>query len=132
MPANPHSAFDGSTLVPLATPRSRLVVRKVNDVTVLDLIGSFTRDQLTQAFREQIQMLLSGGTSNFVVNLSGVPFMDSSGVGVLLAAFNSIQSAGGKCKVSGAPPQVLHTLKTLNLNRIFELFEDEAAALSSF
>jgi len=40
--------------------------------------------------------------------------------------------AGGKCKLVGAPPQVLRTLQRMNLDRVFELFEDESAAVSSF
>jgi anti-anti-sigma factor len=132
MPTNFHATFDGSTLVPLVTSKSRLVVRKLNGVTVLDLTGSFTAAEPTQEFREQIEALSAGGTSNFVVNLSQVSYIDSSGVGALLAAFRFIRTAGGKCKFSGAPPQVVHTLKTLNLHRVFDLFEDEAAALSSF
>jgi anti-sigma B factor antagonist len=131
MPTNPHATFEGPTLIPL-TSRPRVVVRKVNDVTVIDLTGSFNRDQLTQAFREQIEALLGRGAKKLVVNLSQVPYADSSGVGALLGAFKFIQAAGGKCKFFGAPPQVVHTLKTLNLHRIFELFQDETAALSSF
>jgi anti-anti-sigma factor len=132
MPTNPRAAFDGSTQVPLTTSRSQPVVRKLNDVAVLNLTGSFTGDEPTRVFREQIQALSAGGTNNFVVNLSQVSYMDSSGVGALLAAFRFVRTAGGKCKFCGAPPQVVYTLKTLNLHRVFDLFEDEAAALSSF
>jgi anti-anti-sigma factor len=67
-----------------------------------------------------------------VVNFAQVTHMDSSGVGALLAAYKSIQVAGGKCKLVGAPPQVLRTLQRMNLDRVFELFEDESAAVSSF
>ena len=134
MAPNPHGAFDGSTLVPLQTLRSRLGVRKVNDVTVLDLTGSFVGvgEHPTSAIREQVQALLAGGTNKFVINLSQLSYIDSSGVGVLLATLRSIRSAGGKCNFSGAPPQVMHTLKTLNLHKVFDLFDDEAAAMSSF
>ena len=58
--------------------------------------------------------------------------MDSSGVGALLAAYNSIQPAEGQCKLVGAPPQVLRTLRRMNLDKVFDRFEDETAAVSSF
>ena len=67
-----------------------------------------------------------------MVNFAQVTHMDSSGVGALLAAYNSIQAAECKCKFVGAPPQVLRTLQRMNLDRVFELFEDESAAVSSF
>jgi anti-anti-sigma factor len=58
--------------------------------------------------------------------------MDSSGVGALLAAYKSTHEAGGTCKLVGAPPQVLRTLRRMNLDKVFERFEDETAAVSSF
>ena len=67
-----------------------------------------------------------------MVNLAQVTYMDSSGVGALLAAYKSIQAAEGKCKFVGAPPEVIRILRRLNLDKVFELFEDETAAVSSF
>ena len=53
-------------------------------------------------------------------------------VGALLAIHKSIQAAGCKCKFACAPPQVQRTLQRVNLHKVFELFGDEGAALSSF
>ena len=131
MPTSPATVFEKPPLVPSAASRLELVVRRVDDVAMLDLIGSVTSDQATH-LRERVQELSDGGTKKFVVNLVQVVYMDSSGVGGLLAVYKSIQAAGGKCKVAGAPPQVLRTLQRVNLHRVFELFEDEGAALSSF
>jgi len=103
----------------------------VDDVTVLDLRGCVTSDQSAH-FREGIQELLHGGTKKFVVNLAQVTYMDSAGVGALLGAYKSIRAAGGKCKFVGPPSQVLRTLQRVNLHKVFELFEDESAAISSF
>ena len=131
MPTSPSATFEQPTLVQSAASSPELVVRKVDDVAVLDLKGCVTSDQSAH-FREGIQELLHGGTEKFVVNLAQATYMDSSGVGALLAAYKSIEAAGGKCKFVGAPPQLLRTLQRVNLHKVFELFEHESAAVSSF
>ena len=131
MPTNLPATFQRPAVVPLPASRPELGVRKVGNVTVLDLSGTLTSDQPAH-FRERIRELSDSGTKSFAINLAQVPYMDSSGVGALLAAFKSIRAAGGKCKFFGAPPQVVHTLERVNLHKVFELFEDEGAALSSF
>ena len=128
MPTSPAATFERPPLILSAASRPELVVRRVNDVAVLDLMGSVTSDHL----RDCIQELLDGGTKKFVVNLAHVVYMDSSGVGALLAVHKSIQAAGRKCRFAGAPAQVLRTLQRVNLHKVFELFEDEGAALSGF
>ena len=128
---SPAPAFEKPPLVPSAASRLELAVRRVDDVAILDVMGSVTSDQATH-LRERVQELSDGGTKKFVVNLVRVVYIDSSGVGGLLAVFKSIQAAGGNCKIAGAPPQVLRTLQRVNLHKVFELFEDERAALSSF
>jgi len=131
MPTSPAATFERPPLILSAASRPELVVRRVNDVAVLDLMGSVTSDQTTH-LRDCIQELLDDGTKKFVVNLAHVVYMDSSGVGALLAVHKSIQAAGRKCRFAGAPAQVLRALQRVNLHKVFELFEDEGAALSSF
>ena len=131
MSTSPAATSERPPLVQPAASRLELGVRKVDDVAVLDLRGCFTSDH-TEHFREGIQELLHGGTEKFVVNLAQATYMDSSGVGGLLAAYKSIEAVGGTCKFVGAPPQLLRTLQRVNLHKVFELFEHESAAVSSF
>ena len=131
MPTSPATAFEKPSLVPSPASRLELVVRRVDDVAMLDLMGSVTSNEITH-LRERVQELADGGTRKFVVNLAQVVYMDSSGVGALLAIHKSIQAAGCKCKFACAPPQVQRTLQRVNLHKVFELFGDEGAALSSF
>lgn len=130
MPTSPAVTFERPPLVQSAASRPELGVRKVDDLAVLDPRGCVTSEESAH-FREGIQELLHGGTKKFAVNLAQVTYLDSSGVGALVAAYQSIQAAGGKCKFVGAPPQVLRTLQRVNLQTVFELFEDETAAVSS-
>jgi anti-sigma B factor antagonist len=132
MPTDPHMTFDGSTQVSLASSKPGFAIRNVNGVTVLDVTGSLVRMRPAEAFRDQIMQLLNGGKKDFAVNLTEVPYIDSTGVGALLAAHKSIIQAGGKCKFFAAQSEISHTLKRVHLDKIFELFDDEAAALGSF
>jgi len=131
MPTSHAATSERPPLVQPAASRPEFGVRKVDDVAVLDLRGCVTSDECAH-FREPIQELLHGGTKKFVVNLAQATYVDSAGVGALLAAYKSIQAAGGKCKFVGAPPLVLRTLQRVNLHKVFELFEHESAAVSSF
>jgi anti-sigma B factor antagonist len=131
MPTSPATAFEKPPFLPSPASRLELVVRRVGDVAILNLMGSVTSDQ-TMHLLERVQELADGGTKKVVVNLAQVVYMDSSGVGALLAIHKSIQSAGCKCKFAGAPPQVRRTVQRVNLHKVFELFRDEGAALSSF
>lgn len=105
-------------------------VRKIGHTTILDLNGPLKLGEAEQAFREQVQKLVENGAKNVVVNLSGVPTMDSSGIGALVRAYSSFKRAGGKCRFFGAGKFVLQTLKMVRLDTVLELFEDETSALA--
>ena len=131
MPTSPATAFEKPPFLPSPASRLELVVRRVGDVAILNLMGSLTSDETTHLL-ERVQELADGETKKFVVNLAQVVYMDSSGVGALLAIDKSIQAAGCKCKFACAPPQVQRMLQRVNVHKVFELFGDEGAALSSF
>lgn len=107
-------------------------IRPKGNVSILDLTGPLKLGEPEQAFRQQVEELLSGGTKNLAVNLAGVPEMDSSGIGALVRAFNTVRQQGGKCRFFGAPKRVLQTLKMVRLDSVLDLVEDEATALEGF
>ncbi len=110
----------------------KIIVRKADNVTILDLIGPLVWEQPVEAFREQISHLLAAGTKSLAINLAQVPNVDSAALGALFAAHKSVQEAGAKCKFFAAPEQVICSLQRMLLDKVFELFEDEASAVSSF
>ena len=71
MPTSPATAFEKPPLVPSPASRLELVVRRVGDVAILNLMGSLTSDETTH-LRERVQELADGGTKKFVVNLAQV------------------------------------------------------------
>jgi anti-sigma B factor antagonist len=107
-------------------------IRTLDKTTILDLSGSFKAGEAEQAFRTSVGELLSAGVSNIAVNLAGVSFLDSSGVGSLVHTFLTMKEKGGKFKLFAAPKQVAQTLRLVRLDKVLGLAEDEAAALASF
>ncbi|MCI0413595.1 STAS domain-containing protein [bacterium] len=106
--------------------------RKKGDVVVLDLAGSLTVGANEQVFKETITDLVSRKHNRIVVNLDAVEFMDSSGIGALVKSYTTITQNGGKLKLLQPNKMIRHTLKITGLLGIFEIFEDEAAAIASF
>jgi anti-sigma B factor antagonist len=106
--------------------------RKKGDVVLLDLIGSLTVGANEQAFKETVTDLISRKHNRIVVNLGGVEFMDSSGIGALVKSYTTMTQSGGKLKLLQPNKMIRHTLKITGLLGIFEIFEEEAAAIASF
>jgi len=106
--------------------------RKKGDVIVLDLTGSLTVGANEQAFKDAVSDLISRKYNRIVVNLGSVEFMDSSGIGALVKSYTTITQNGGKLKLLQPNKMIRHTLKITGLLGIFEIFEEEAAAIGSF
>lgn len=107
-------------------------VRTQGDVTILDLEGNLVLGPAVSTFRDQLQDLVEAGQKKIVINLLHVAFVDSSGIGSMVGAHTSLESAGGRCKFCGAQPRVLQALKITHMEEIFDLHEKEAAAVESF
>ena len=106
--------------------------RKKGDVVILDLFGNLTVGDNEMAFKDAVAELLSKNYNKIVVNLKDLEFMDSSGVGAIVKSFTTIQKGGGKLKLLQPSKLVRHTLKITGLLGIFEIFDEEPAAIASF
>ena len=114
-------------------------IRHVGDVTILDLKGRLSLGEalafgpgsdlvLTDAIRE-----LSGeGHKKVILNLAGVKYVDSSGVGQLVGALTTARSQGVALKLVNPVKQVSELLKMTKLYTVFDIKDDEAAAIESF
>jgi anti-sigma B factor antagonist len=85
-----------------------------------------------KAFREMIFDELKQGHTNIVLNLTGLNYLDSSGIGELVRNYMSVVKKGGAMKVVGLAPKVEEILKVTQLYQVFPEFPDEASALQSF
>jgi anti-sigma B factor antagonist len=107
-------------------------VRQAGEISILDFKGALTLGDAADQVRSQTEQLLESGQKNVAVNLGEVTQMDSSGLGVLLRAHNAYKQAGGKMKVYAVPKRVMQLFKMVRLDTIFDISEDEAAALTGF
>jgi anti-sigma B factor antagonist len=110
----------------------KLNSRQIGDVTVIDVAGRITLGEGTSAIREAMRDLTAKGNKKILLNLSEVAYIDSTGIGELVAGFTSVANEGGTVKLLGLTKRVKDVLLVTKLYTIFEVFEDEAEALRSF
>jgi anti-sigma B factor antagonist len=110
----------------------KLNTRQVNDVTVIDVSGRITLGEGTSAMREAVRDLIADGHRNILLNLAEASYIDSSGFGELVAGFTSLTKAGGTLKLVSLTERVKTLMRMTNLDKVFEVYEDEAHALRSF
>ena len=108
-----------------------VVSRKVENATILDLKGRFGLGGAVETFRETFYETLDAGEKTIAINLLGVPFIDSSGIGALVGAFTMAESKGAKCIFYAPSTQVKHALEVSRLSDILNPFDDEKGALAS-
>lgn len=82
------------------------------------------------ALRELVDRVVAEGRSHVVVDLSGTTFVDSSGLGALIAGLKSTRAAGGDLRVAGATTPVLSVLRLTNLDRVLRPYPAVADALA--
>lgn len=106
--------------------------RLLKGVTVVDIIGSITVDQGSAVLRSAVNTLSAQGRNNILLNLSGVTAIDTSGIGELVSAFTTIRRAGGELKLLTPSPSVHDLLEITKLYTVFNIQEDESAAIAAF
>jgi anti-anti-sigma factor len=106
-------------------------IRKKSAISVLEVTGRLTSFEVG-ALREAITRLLKEGHSNIVLNLRGLEYLDSSGIGELATSYVSVVKKGGQMKVVGLSARVEEVLKITQLSQVFPEFPSEEEALGSF
>ncbi len=107
-------------------------LRKAKDVVIVDLKGKLTLGLGDQILRDTVDELLAENWKKILLNLSEVSFMDSAGVGELVAGLRTCKRFGASFKILNVNERVQSTLYIARLLPIFELFESEDEALKSF
>ena len=109
-----------------------IVERTVSDVTVLDLKGKMTLGEGDELLKEKINSLLANGKKKLVLNLEGVPYIDSAGLGEIVRTFTTVSRQGGKLKLLNLTKRIEDLLSITKLLTVFETFDSEADAVKSF
>ncbi|HUG53536.1 MAG TPA: STAS domain-containing protein [Vicinamibacteria bacterium] len=107
-------------------------LRKSEDVVIVDLKGKLSVGLGDQILRETIDELLAENWKKILLNLSQVSFMDSAGLGELVAGLRTAKNLGASLKILNASARVQQSLYISRLLPVFEIHEDEQAALKSF
>ena len=102
------------------------------DVAVLTLAGQMLLDDGDLAFRRQIHDVIDRGVTKIVVDLAGVTYIDSSGVGMMAAKLMTVRKAGGDMKLVNLTTRTHRLLSMIKLLSTFEVFEDQPSAIRSF
>ena len=106
--------------------------RPLGRVTVLDLVGRLTIDRGAQHLKDKINSLIAQDRTLIVLNLKDVPYIDSGGLGQLVASFGSVMRANGALKLMNISSRNHDLLSITRLVTVFESFDSEAEAVQSF
>jgi anti-sigma B factor antagonist len=106
--------------------------RQAGDVTILDLSGEVRIGDSSVALRDSIRKLADTGKTKVLLNLAGVKYIDSTGIGELIASYATLTRQGGQLKLLKLTDRIQNLLVITKLLTVFDSFEDEAGALQSF
>ena len=106
--------------------------RQAGDVTILDMTGEVRIGEGAIALRDSIRNLADQGKKKVLLNLAGVKYMDSSGVGELIANYTTVTRDGGQLKLLNLTDRIQNLLVITKLLTVFDSYEDESSALQGF
>ena len=106
--------------------------RTAGDITILDMEGKITIGEGSVALRGAIRRLLEEGKKKILLNLGGVGYIDSSGIGELVSSFTSIGKENGQLKLLNLTQKLQDLLGITKLLTVFDTYTNESDALSSF
>jgi anti-sigma B factor antagonist len=110
----------------------KVTTRQVDGVTILDLSGRITLGEGSVQLRDAIRDLLSKGSKLILLNLADVNYIDSSGIGELVSAYTTVRNQGGELKLLNLTKKVHDLLQITKLYTVFDVRDDETAAVKSF
>ena len=110
----------------------KVKTREVSGVTVLDLSGKITLGDGALTLRDAVKDVQAKGQKKILLNLADVNYIDSAGIGDLVSAFTSVKNSGGSLKLLQLTKKVKDVLQITKLYTVFDVEDDEAAAIASF
>jgi anti-sigma B factor antagonist len=109
-----------------------LTERQIGAVTVLDLVGKLTIDDDAQRLKDKINSLIQQGRTQIVLNLTDVSYIDSGGLGQLVASYGSVAKTSGGLKLLGVSKRNHDLLSITRLVTLFDAYDSEKEAVESF
>ncbi len=110
----------------------KATVRKLGRVAVVDIVGKITIGEGDVLLREKVHELLDAGENRILLNLEKVKYMDSAGIGELVACYKRAKEKEGTVKLLNPSGKVYDLLQLTKLEEVFDTYRDEGEALGSF
>jgi anti-sigma B factor antagonist len=110
----------------------KITDRMVDGVAVVAIDGRIVLGEESNALREKVKTLLTGGQKKIVLNMTNVSYIDSSGLGALVASHTSARAQGANLRLANLGSKFQEILQVTKLVTVFEVFPSEAAAVGSF
>jgi anti-sigma B factor antagonist len=110
----------------------QITERTIQDVVILDLDGKLTLGAGADLLRDKLTNVVAKGHSKVLLNLAGVPYVDSGGLGELVRCSMAAQKANGAVKLVGLTTRITDLLAITKLLNVFETFETEQEAIASY
>ena len=107
-------------------------VRSVGQVKVVKLRGKLSLGDSVDRLRADLYELIGNGETRIVLDLSEVPMIDSSGIGLLVKSLTSAKQQGGSIRLLNPSKFIVQTLKMIGLLSLFEVFGEQQEAVDSF
>ncbi len=110
----------------------KMTNREVDGVSVVALDGRIVLGEESNALREKVKSLIAAGKKKIVLNMDNVTFIDSAGLGTLVAAHHSVKSQGASLRLCHLGSKFQEVLQITKLLTVFDVFNSEAEAVASF
>ncbi len=107
-------------------------VKMEKDIAVLTIKGKLMGGDETRDVHEKVKEILEAGSKKMVIDLSKVKWLNSTGLGTLMACLTSVTNAGGQLKICGADEKVKSVFMITKLMTVFEHYSSQDEAVSSF
>jgi anti-sigma B factor antagonist len=107
-------------------------IQEKGGITIVRAKGKITIGEGDIKLRDAIEGLLSSGKKNIMLDLGGVSFMDSSGVGELVGCYTTVMNRGGKLKLLNLTKKINDLLQVTQLITVFECYQNEDEAIASY
>ncbi|HEY6185808.1 MAG TPA: STAS domain-containing protein [Terriglobales bacterium] len=110
----------------------KMTDREVDGVSVVTLDGRIVLGEESNSFREKLKSLLTEGKKKIVLNMAGIKYIDSAGLGTLVAAHVSAKTQGASVRLCNLGEKFHEVMQITRLLTIFDVYDTETAAVSSF
>jgi len=109
-----------------------VTIRNSGNATILEVHGRITMGGSIPSTQDRVRSVLAQGHKNIILDLAGVTYMDSSGLGELVGSYATVVSQGAEIRLLNLHPKVYNLLQITKLYTVFSIYTDEESAIQSF